>query len=215
MKQFFITGTDTDCGKTFVTCELLKQLKQQGQTAFALKPVASGCLERDGLLVSEDVLRIEPYQHNNEYAICRWAFKPPVSPHIAAAQAGMTITAEAVADFCNPARFQPCDTLLIEGAGGLMVPLNPEQTWLDFLKLSRIPVIVVVGLRLGCLNHALLTARVLQHYEIPCQGWIANCLSKDMLFSDENIALLQQQMGMPHLATVAYGGGFSGGKLSL
>jgi dethiobiotin synthetase len=196
MKRFFITGTDTDCGKTYVLCQLLDYFHKQQKKALALKPVASGD--------NEDVLRLQKYNKNSNYIINNWQFPAPISPHLAAQAVGCHLSVQDIADFCLNKQFSQLDYLLVEGAGGLLVPLNNEETWLDFLNLTQIPVILVVGMRLGCLNHALLTDRVLKNNQTACIGWIANCLDKDMLALTENIATLSLRMSMPLLATVPY-----------
>lgn len=206
MKTYFITGTNTDCGKTYATCQLLSLLNQKQQRALALKPVASGCIEKDGELLSEDLIQLEAYQDSHGMNLCQWRFLPPVSPHLAAREAHSILTVEAIADFCKSAIFAHQEILLIEGAGGLMVPLNNNETWVDFLEWTGYPVIVVVGMRLGCINHALLTDELLKTKGIACAGWIANCLDKDMLFLNDNIAYLKDKMHMPLLATIPYKG---------
>lgn len=205
MKRYFITGTDTDCGKTYVTCQLLDYFKQQNKRSIALKPVASGCYEQDGQLISEDVLQLQAHNDYTTKDICSWRFKSPISPHLAAAELGEFISAQAVTDFCNDKAFANYDYQLIEGAGGLMAPLNTNETWLDFLSCSQIPVILVVGMRLGCLNHALLTELALKTYKIQCVGWIANCLDKHMLSLIENIKTLSAKLNIPLIATIPYG----------
>lgn len=196
MKRYFITGTDTDCGKTYVSCRLLDNFRQQGHRAQALKPVASGG--------DDDVLRLQEHNYNPKLKICQWSYELPIAPHIAAQQAGEELSASKIAQFCDSKAFKDFDHLLIEGAGGLMVPLNEQETWLDFLKLAKIPVILVVGMRVGCINHALLTASELENHRIEVLGWIANQIDKDMLFFDENIAYLKQKMPMPLMMSIAF-----------
>ncbi|STX51376.1 dethiobiotin synthetase [Legionella busanensis] len=203
MKHFFITGTDTDCGKTYVVCRLLAYYNQNFK-AQALKPVASGCEKVNGHLISQDVERLQAYNNDSSLCINRWLFEPPVSPHLAALMANNEFDINEVAQFCQQKEYSHFDYLLIEGAGGLLVPLNTHQTWLDFLKLTGIPVILVVGMRLGCINHALLTDAVLKMNEIPSFGWIANCLDKEMLLLEENISTLKAKMHMPFIGRVPY-----------
>ena len=212
MKRFFILGTDTDCGKTYVTCQLLDYFKNLNKKISAIKPVASGCIEQDGQLVSEDVVHLA--QHNGVALddISFKRFQPPISPHLAAEAAKDVLLVETINDFCNSVSAD-LDYLLIEGAGGLMVPLNRHETWVDFLALSQIPVILVVGMRLGCLNHALLTAFALKAHRIPCVGWVANCIDKDMLALSQNIATLNDKMDFPLLVTLDFDGCFEGASL--
>ncbi|KTC98189.1 dethiobiotin synthase [Legionella erythra] len=205
MKVFFITGTNTDCGKTYATCQLLDAYRQQGLKVLALKPLATGCPQENGRLYSEDARLLKQHGGHDDDN-CQWLFEPPVSPHIAAARAGTEIDAQAIWDYCmTKASGQP-DVLLIEGAGGLMVPVNARQTWVDFLVLSQIPVILVVGMRLGCINHALLTASVLKAHSIPCAGWIANCIDETMLCLDENLKTLREKMPMPYWGHIPFNG---------
>lgn len=205
MKRYFIIGTDTDCGKTYVTCQLLRYFQRQGHRVRALKPVASGCVEQDGIWVCEDVQQLQAHNGGFDGIVCAWPFKPPISPHLAAREAGVQLSARAITDFCC-APHDDLDYLLIEGAGGLMVPLNEQETWLDVLRLSGLPVILVVGMRLGCINHALLTAFALKTQGIDCAGWIANGIDPDMLAVPGNMETLCERMDMPLLATVAHGG---------
>jgi dethiobiotin synthetase len=206
MTTYFITGTDTDCGKTYVSCQLLDYFKRKNRQALALKPVASGCLKTKGQLQSEDVLNLQKYNSDPSCKINQWQFAPPVSPHIAAKDSAIHLSVAEIAAFCSNKRFAKYDPLLIEGAGGLMVPLNDQETWVDFLELTQIPVIVVVGMKLGCINHALLSDAVLKERKIKTVGWIANCLDNTMLALEENIATLTSKMQMPLLAKLAYQG---------
>lgn len=207
MKRYFMIGTDTDCGKTYVTCQLLDYFKRKHQAARAIKPVASGCFDRSGQWVSEDELALQRHNDDSQQIISQWRFLPPISPHLAASAVGQEITAKGIVDFCDNADTTNLDYLLIEGAGGLMSPLNDKETWLEVLSCSQIPVILVVGMRLGCLNHALLTALALKTRKITCVGWIANCLDREMLVLFENINTLTKRLDAPLLAVVDYAGG--------
>lgn len=206
MKRYFITGTDTDCGKTYLTCKLVEFFKRNNQQVLAIKPVVSGCSEINNQFTNSDILSLEHYNRHNEIDISPWRFKMPVSPHIAAEAQEQNVTVEQITDYCMSPQFSMYDSLLIEGAGGLMVPLNRNQTWIDFLRYSQIPVIFVVGIRLGCLNHALLTELALNKHSIHCAGWVANCVDPNMLASSENIKTLKNKLSMPFLSEVSYGG---------
>ncbi|MFC3907543.1 dethiobiotin synthase [Legionella dresdenensis] len=199
MKRYFITGTDTDCGKTHVTCLLLKYFNNNNYAAQALKPVASGS---NG--INDDIIRLQHFNADPITPVNRWSFKTPVSPHLAARHENQSLTAAELAAFCNESRYNQFDYLLIEGAGGLMVPLNEQETWLDFIECLSIPVIIVVGIRLGCINQALLTEAVLKQQKAAITGWIANCLDSNMLMLEENIATLKEKLDSPLLATVPY-----------
>ncbi|ASQ45917.1 dethiobiotin synthase [Legionella clemsonensis] len=206
MSAFFITGTDTNCGKTYVTCQILDYLKQLGKKGMAIKPLASGCIEKNGQLINEDVLRLQQYNTHLNYPVNNWQFRLPISPHLAAQAENAELSAREIATFCQQDYYKTLDFLFIEGAGGLLVPLNDEETWLDFLKITEIPVILVVGMKLGCINHALLTTSILQAHKIPFSGWIANCLDKNMLALSENIATLSDKISVPLLATIPFQG---------
>lgn len=202
MKRFFITGTDTDCGKTYVTSQLIKHFPK----AIAIKPVGSGCTEVGGKLISSDAQELVKNNGLNVDLINPWRFELPVSPHIAAEKEDKPIHLTDLVEFCKQFEVPEMDTLFIEGAGGLLVPLNNEQTWVDFLKLSKTPVIVVVGMKLGCINHALLTVSVLKAHNLACVGWIANCLDPNMLVLEENIETLSRLIDAPLMARVPYRG---------
>jgi dethiobiotin synthetase len=200
MKRYFITGTDTDCGKTYVTTRLINYFPK----AAAIKPIASGCLEIENQLVNSDAQQLQQNSGLSLDVINPWRFKSPVSPHIAAYREGSCLSITEVADYCLNLQLDDIDKLFIEGAGGLMVPLNDHETWLDFLKCTEIPVILVVGMKLGCINHALLTEAVLHANQINCVGWIANCLDPNMKELLANIATLNQKLESPLLARVAF-----------
>lgn len=214
MKRYFVVGTDTDCGKTYVTCQLMKHWRQQGHRVRALKPVASGSrVLSDSRLVNDDVLQLEahqtPFKPPFAGELCKWMFKPAIAPHLAAESVGVRLSASDIAAFCRMPFEDNVDAVLVEGAGGLMVPLNERETWLDVLRLSGMSVILVVGMRLGCINHALLTDYALNSHGIDCVGWVANCFDPMMEKLDENLNALSIRLSMPLLDVIQYGGGFS------
>ena len=206
MKRYFITGTDTDCGKTYVTSSLLRYFDQTE----AIKPIASGCIEVDGQLVSTDAQQLQKNSDLSLDVINPWRFKLPLSPHIAAKEQGEYVSAKEIADYCLNIQLEGIERLFIEGAGGLMVPLNDSETWIDFLKMTEIPVILVVGMKLGCINHAILTSLVLQSYNIPCAGWIANCIDPQLLHLSANIETLKSRINAPLLTTLSFSGEVEG-----
>lgn len=208
LKSYFITGTDTDCGKTYVMVALLEYLWQQNRVARGLKPVASGCEVINGQLINPDIQRIEQANGTQIPPIWQWKFRPPIAPHLAAQEEGIHISAQKIKVFYDNYPKENLDYLLIEGAGGLLVPLNEQETWLDFLVQTHIPVILVVGMQLGCINHALLTAYALRKQHIPCHGWIANCLDPNMLALSDNLNTLKQWLQYPYLGRVSYQGKF-------
>lgn len=208
MTTYFILGTDTGCGKTYATMQWIHHLKRQNRSVMALKPVASGTVWDPVLAteVNEDVMQLQAALHAPEHAICGWSFSQPLSPHLAAAREGKTLSIGQIASFCEAPWLSNYETVLIEGAGGLMVPLNDEHTWIDCLLYTKWPVVLVVGMRLGCLNHALLTAEVLKANKIPCVGWIANAVDPTFLAPDENRHTLQNKLPWPLLGHISYQG---------
>ncbi len=206
MKKFFIAGTDTNIGKTYVTCQLLSYLNSEQPQALAIKPVVSGAIEQDGKLIYQDVALLQQHNAAQDLSISNWYFKEQISPHIAAARNQMQISASEIVEYCNQPQFNHREYLFIEGAGGLMAPLNQSETWLDVLSLSRIPVILVVGMRLGCLNHSLLTAHALQSNRISCVGWVANCVDPNMLEFQANLETLIHSLPWPLIASVPFQG---------
>ncbi|MCL9684300.1 dethiobiotin synthase [Legionella maioricensis] len=205
MKRYFITGTDTDCGKTYVTAKLVEYFAN----AAAIKPVASGCVVIENQLVSTDAQHLQQSSPLSLNVINPWRFKLPVSPHIASKEEGICLSIKEIADYCMNLQLPGVESLFIEGAGGLMVPLNEKETWIDFLKETDIPVVIVVGLKLGCINHALLTETALEANKIKCVGWIANCLDPEMLALSDNIRTLKSILNFPLLATIPYFGELS------
>jgi dethiobiotin synthetase len=200
MKRFFITCTDTDCGKTYVTCQLLQHLPR----AAAIKPIASGCTVTNYGLVSSDAQQLHAHQALTLEQINPWRFELAASPHIAAEQAGERVSIKDLADYCMNIQVPNKDRLLIEGAGGLMVPINESETWLDFLIAIKCPVVLVVGIKLGCINHAVLTELALKTHQIQCLGWVANCIDPNMIALEAVIQTLKNGLECPLIARVPY-----------
>lgn len=208
MKRWFITGTDTGIGKTRVACDLVSQLVAKGQKVAAIKPVASGCERTLQGLRSEDALRLMAvmnvplaYERVNPYA-----FEPPIAPHIAAQAAGVTLD---LAEIARLADSIAADVLVIEGVGGWCVPLGEEQMLADLVRQLRARVILVVGMRLGCINHAILTARRIQQDGCSLGGWIANCMDPDMSEYANNLKTLVKLLPAPLLGEVPWQGELS------
>ena len=207
MKYIFVTGTDTNCGKTYTVCQLLQYMASCNKKAIGLKPIASGCSMQHGGIINSDIELIKLYNYM-PVTVGLWQFLPPIAPHIAAQKVNQEITLQSLVDFCCNEDFQNLDYVIIEGAGGLMVPINIQETWLDFIvSISNhidIETLLVVGMRLGCINHALLTDKILQINQIKVKGWMANCLDPNMLGCDDNIQALKNMMHMPYLTTMFY-----------
>ena len=175
MIGFFVSGTDTSVGKTRISLGLITLLQQQGQTVAAMKPVASGCVMTETGLHNEDALLLQaqssvsqPYELINPYA-----FEAAIAPHIAAEREGVEIDITTIKIHFD--QIQQCaDSVVVEGAGGWLVPINNEQTMADLAKALNLPVVLVVNIRLGCINHALLTVAAIQQSGLSLYGWVAN-----------------------------------------
>ena len=199
---YFLTGTDTDVGKTYVTCALLERARQSGLSAVGLKPVAAGT---DATGDNEDVLKLRATSSVQLPAdiVNPYCFAPAIAPHIAAAEAGVIIDFSCIAQTVDVAR-QHADWVIVEGAGGFCVPLGVDRKIADLAVALKLPVILVVGMRLGCLNHALLTAEAIAARSLPLAGWVANCLSPEMPRLAENLATLDSMMPAPRLGLLPF-----------
>jgi dethiobiotin synthetase len=204
-RGFFITGTDTEIGKTLVSTLLIRALAAGGNKVVGIKPVASGASESDGQLQNEDALALmacsnvtAPYEQINPYC-----FVPPVAPHIAAAQAGIVIEMNTITGNYS-ALAQRADVVVVEGVGGWRVPLGQSFAVSDLARALDLPVIMVVGIRLGCINHALLTAESIQATGCKLAGWVANIIDGESLMLTENIETLRSRFNFPLLATIPY-----------
>jgi dethiobiotin synthetase len=204
-KAFFVTGTDTDVGKTLVTAGLLVAAKNLGLTTAALKPLAAGCEKTEQGLRNSDALILQSvmtesfvYEQINPIAL-----HAAIAPHIAAQQENRSISTDRLAGFCR-ASLGVAQFTLVEGAGGWRVPINPRETMADFANSLQLPVILVVGMRLGCLNHALLTFEAIVRDGLPVAGWVANCVDEQMPALAENIESLRVRLPIPCLAVIPY-----------
>ena len=203
--SLFITGTDTGVGKTLVSAAVLHALARYHPRVVGMKPVAAGTELIDGVPANDDVLALRaasncrvPPELDNPVLL-----PDPVSPHIAAARAGVRIDiAHLVA--CHRALAQWADAVVVEGAGGFQVPLSATETGADLAQALGLPVVLVVGLRLGCLNHALLTAESIRARGLTLAGWVANHVDPAMLAQQDNIDFLQQRLQVPLLASIPY-----------
>ncbi len=206
-KAFFVTGTDTEVGKTFVSCALLESFAKQGLSTLALKPVAAGTVEQDGQWVNEDVVHLKrhmsvslPYEQINPVLLHAAA-----SPHIAAHLEQRNVSVSRLVGVCRGALMSRPDIALIEGAGGWRVPISKRETMADLAVQLGYPVIIVVALRLGCLNHAMLTAEAVRRDGLKVAGWVANCVSPEpMAYEAENLATLMSTIDAPLLGRLDY-----------
>jgi len=200
--SFFITGTDTGVGKTLVSCALLHALAAQDKRVVGFKPVAAGCDDDDHnddakqLRAASNVLA--SYGQVNPYC-----FAHPLAPHLAARNSGVRIEFSRILTSYHELASQS-DEVIVEGAGGFLVPLNEKLNSADLVRELGLPVILVVGMRLGCLNHALLTMRVIADYELECAGWVANVLDAEMPALQQNVDALRERIAAPLLGVIPY-----------
>jgi dethiobiotin synthetase len=204
-KGFFVTGTDTGCGKTEISLGLIQALRQRGFGVQAMKPVASGCDSGPQGLTNPDARRLlaqsnvaVPYAWVNPYA-----FAPPIAPHIAAREAGVEIDLDLIQTHAA-ALAARADLLIVEGVGGWRVPLGPDLALGDLATGLGLPVILVVGLRLGCLNHALLTAESILARGGSLAAWVANQVDPGLERREENLHTLSSLLPAPCLGLVPW-----------
>jgi len=206
-KTYFVTGTDTDAGKTVVTCGLLAAARAQGLATLALKPVAAGCQQTDEGLRNDDALELMqamtlslPYEQINPLAL-----EPAIAPHIAANDVGMRITLDRLTGYCRGALLTKHDLSFIEGAGGWRVPLNDREMLSTLAKELNSPAILVVGMKLGCISHALLTAEAILRDGVKLAGWVANLTTAQLPARfEENIQTLKNLIPAPCLGSVPF-----------
>jgi len=201
-QAYFITGTDTGVGKTYATCALLHAARRRGTTALGMKPVAAGV---DALGHNEDVEQLiaassiaAPKGLVNPYC-----FRSAIAPHLAAAEEGVSVELQKLVGALNELR-SLADLVLVEGVGGFRVPLAATIDTADMARLFGLPIILVVGLRLGCLNHALLTIEAVESRGLALAGWIANCIDPAMDRWQNNVSALRERMDAPLLGILPY-----------
>ena len=192
-KHYFVTGTDTGIGKTHVTCKLMRALKSEGKSVLGLKPIACGGENghnEDALIYLQENSIDLPYAQINPYY-----FEAPISPHLAAHLENKKLDADEIARQMKDTLALPADHIFIEGAGGVHAPIADHKTILNLIQAFGYPVILVVGLRLGCLNHALLSMEALQSAGIKVAAWVPNPIDPNMLYQQENIETLKRIWG--------------------
>ena len=207
-QSYFVIGTDTNVGNTYVASALVKHFAAQGLKTIGMKPVASGCeLNEKSELINEDVTALISASNINAdlNLINPYLFLPAIAPHIAAEQAGVQIDFDVIQQAYEQLT-SLADVVIVEGAGGFFVPLNKTQTLADLAVLLNIPMILVVGMRLGCINHALLTVEAIQARGLKLAGWIANEIEPNFAMFDENLSSLQQRIDAPCLSVVRWQG---------
>jgi dethiobiotin synthetase len=205
----FVTGTDTEIGKTLVSAALLRGFARAGLRATAMKPIAAGAFEVDGVWHNEDADQLDaaasvllPPELRTPYLL-----KAPAAPHIVAAHENVTLDIGRIVD-CHAQALQLADMVVVEGVGGFRVPLTDTQDTADLAVALNLPVVLVAGMRLGCISHALLTAEAIAARGLHLAGWVANRVDPEMGFADENIAAirsrLDRQYGAPLLGIVPH-----------
>ena len=200
-QSYFVTGTDTGIGKTIVSCALLRAYSARGNAVIGMKPVVTGRVCGEWADVKAIVAASSiaaPREWVNPYA-----FIPPISPHLAAKQAGMEIDIEIIRQaYCNLLKIS--DVVVVEGVGGIMAPLNDRNDVADMAYALDLPIILVVGMRLGCLNHALITEKVIQASGLKLAGWVANQIDPQMNSFDENLHTLKERLNCPLLGVLPF-----------
>jgi len=199
----FVTGTDTGVGKTVVSCALVRGLRQLRKRVAVVKPVAAGCEQINGRWCNDDALALQFAAGNwQDYGVINpFALPAAIAPHLAAKEARMQLSVRAIAPHIETARGQNANFCVIEGAGGFLVPLNDTETMADLAHALATPVILVVAMRLGCINHALLSAAAIRGKGLRLLGWVANQPEADaMPHHDDNVAYLRTHLAAPLLA---------------
>lgn len=216
MPHYFITGTDTGVGKTFVTCALLHNLREQGIAAIGMKPIAAGADPTPDGLRNDDIeaLRAASGIPLVSDDLNCYLLAEPVAPHIAAASEGIDIDLDVIRlRFDQLAEL--ADVVLVEGVGGFIVPLGDDIDTADLAADLDLPVILVVGMRLGCLNHALLTQAAIVARGLTLAGWVANQIDRDMAEFDANVEALEERIRAPLLGVIAWQKESDPAKISL
>lgn len=208
--SYFITGTDTEIGKTTISCALIRALAKKGLHVAPMKPVAAGASEIGGQWHNEDVDALIAAS-NMELPlslIAPYLLKTPIAPHLAALLDRRPIDLAHILSCYNEIRRQ-ADAVIVEGVGGFCVPFTDRTSSADLAVQLNLPVILVVGLKLGCINHALLTAEAIRSRGLELAGWIANRIEPRMPFAPENIQTLEAWLNAPRLGTIPYLESFS------
>ncbi|WP_349780659.1 dethiobiotin synthase [Xanthomonas sp. WHRI 7065] len=198
LPALYVTGTDTGIGKTMASTALLHALRRQGHTAVGMKPVASGCEHTLQGWRNEDALALQAASAPQpDYATLNpYALPAPLAPELAAADVGVSLSLEPIAQAFAQLRAQ-AEVVVVEGVGGWAAPLSADLDQADLVRALKLPVVLVVGIRLGCINHARLTAAAIAADGLDCIGWIANEVDPQMERIEENIGMLRQRLAMP------------------
>jgi dethiobiotin synthetase len=205
-RGFFIAGTDTEVGKTLIASALILKIKTltPNQTVMGFKPVVAGTSQSPaGLTVNEDLesLKLASGYLGNASDLCPYVLPTPAAPHLVAKSMGITLELATMLSAYEVIRAQ-ADWTVVEGAGGFLVPINEQQDLGDLAQALQMPVILVVGMRLGCINHALLTVAAIAQRDLTLAGWVANTIDAEMPYLHKNIDTLRARIHAPLLGTV-------------
>ncbi|MBU3616571.1 dethiobiotin synthase [Polynucleobacter sp. JS-Polo-80-F4] len=201
---FFVTGTDTEVGKTLVSGALILKLREQGMNAIGFKPVVAGTYQNaQGLTLNEDIetLRLASNLDSLELSLCPYVLDQPAAPHLVAKHQGSTLEMDIMVEAFQKIQ-KVADCVVAEGAGGFLIPLNANEDLSAFAKAIDLPVILVVGMKLGCINHALLTYEALKARHLNIAGWVANALSTEMSLLQENAQAIEARIEAPFLGLI-------------
>lgn len=201
---YFVAGTDTEVGKTLVSGALILKLREQGKRVIGFKPVVAGTYQdKAGALLNEDLetLRIASNLKPGQMDLCPYVLDMPAAPHLVAESAGLQLELEAIMQAFSKVQSE-ADLVIVEGAGGFLIPLNDQQDLGDVAKKIDFPILLVVGMKLGCLNHALLTYEAIKTRGLNVAGWVANTLSTEMPLLQENIETLKGKFDAPFLGLI-------------
>jgi dethiobiotin synthetase len=206
--SYFIIGTDTNVGKTYVASALVRHFADAGLKTIGMKPIASGCEKnQQGEILNDDVVALSAASnvHASLDLINPYRFLPAIAPHIAAEQVGIDMRLDVITDAYQQLK-SLAEVVIVEGAGGFLVPINQQQTLADLAVELDLPIILVVGIKLGCINHALLTVEAIQARGLKLAGWVANEIEPNMPMFKENLTSLQQRLAAPCLSVVRWQG---------
>ena len=206
LSGYFVTGTDTGVGKTWVTTLLMRQLRESGSRVAGFKPLASGAEKVGDNWQQEDVEAMKQCASVDlpHHLINPYCFEPPIAPYIAAKQAGVQMSVSELEAVVRKQLAFEVDAIVVEGAGGFIQPVNDSESLADLAVALQLPVVMVVGIRLGCINHALLTHDSIVSRGLPFAGWYANCIDPDVLCEREQIELLENRLSCPLLGVIGY-----------
>ena len=201
---FFVTGTDTEVGKTLITGALILKLREAGIQAIGFKPVVAGTYDdASGQILNEDLetLRIASGLNSQEQSLCPYILDEAAAPHLVARKNNIYLDSSIILGDLH-SLIQQSDAVVVEGAGGFLVPLNDQEDLGDLAQAMDLPVVLVVAMRLGCINHALLTCEAIQSRQLTIAGWVANTLSEEMPLLAENIQTLKDRIFAPFLGVI-------------